>query len=75
MAQLCSEPAAIPVAVPATPFTDVGGVACPLSFLPQQTTALVPAWIAQLCAALAPPAIAIAVPAIPFTESGGVDCP
>jgi len=39
---------------------------------PQQTTAPVPAWIAQLCAK--PVAIAEAVPAVPSTEGGGVAC-
>jgi len=34
---------------------------------PQQTTAPLPAWIAQL-----PPEIADAVPVAPFTEAGGV---
>jgi len=39
------------------PLIDAGGVACPKKSDPQQTTAPVPAWIAQLC----PPPSAIAV--------------
>ena len=39
-------PAAIVKAVPAVPSTEAGGGVSPLT--PQQTTAPVPAWIAQL---------------------------
>jgi hypothetical protein len=41
--------------------------------LPQQTTALVPARIAQLCASPRP--IFVALPLVPFTVGGGVDSP
>jgi hypothetical protein len=73
MAQAWLEPAAIAAAVPALPFTDGGGVACPTEFSPQQMTAPVAAWIAQL--KLSPVATAIAVPAVPSTDGGGVACP
>ena len=62
------------LAVPLVPSTVTGGVDCPLfPLLPQQTTAPVSAWIAQLWEL--PAAMALAVPAVPFTESGGVDSP
>jgi len=40
---------------------------------PQQTSAPVPSWIAQL--KVSPAAIADAVPVLPVTEPGGVRCP
>jgi hypothetical protein len=55
------------------PSTVGGAAACPKSFQPQQTTAPVPAWIAQLW--FPPIAIAEAVPLVPSTEEGGVACP
>lgn len=66
-------PTAIAEAAPVTPFTESGGVASPEELPPQQTTAPVPALIAQLWAL--PAAIAVAVPAVPFTDGGGVACP
>jgi hypothetical protein len=48
MAQLWDEPAEIAEALPAAPFTEAGGVACPISLAPQQTTTPLPDWIAQL---------------------------
>jgi hypothetical protein len=51
IAQLWLAPAEIAEALPAVPSTEGGGVACPASssssLALQQTTAPVPAWIAQ----------------------------
>src|SRR5262245_47016375 len=66
-------PAAIAEAVPSVPSTEGGGVACPWSFKPQQTTVPLPAWIAQLCPE--PTVIAVAVPLVPLTDAGGVASP
>jgi hypothetical protein len=41
--------------------------------MPQQTTALLFAWIAQLWLPKKPAEIAVAEPAVPSTEGGGVD--
>jgi hypothetical protein len=59
--------------VPALPSTEGGGVACPFQLAPQQTTAPLPAWIAQLWYLLV--AIGEALPWVPSTEGGGVACP
>ncbi len=72
MASVWVPPAAIAEAVPSVPSTEGGGVACP-RYEPQQTTAPLPAWIAQLWPL--PAAIAEAVPSVPSTEGGGVACP
>jgi len=73
IAQLCSKPAVIAMAVPVVPSTAAGGVDWPWLSRPQQTTLPVPAWIAQLCNR--PAAIELAVPEMPSTAVGGVDCP
>jgi hypothetical protein len=70
---VCVSDAEIAEAVPEVPFTAAGGVAAPWVSAPQQTTAPVPAWIAQECKS--PAAIAVAVPALPSTEGGTVACP
>jgi hypothetical protein len=74
MAQLKLLPAAIAEATPVVPSTEGGGVVPRrwLLYQPQQTTALVPAWMAQLCQ---PAATTEAVPVVPFTEAGGVALP
>src|SRR5215471_17477461 len=73
IARVWFPPAAIADAAPAVPLTEAGGVACNQSFAPQQTTAPLPAWIAQLCSS--PAAIAVAVPMVPSTDGGGVASP
>ncbi len=65
-----SGPAAIALALPVVPSTDPGGLAAPKESSPQQTTALVPDWIAQLWRP--PPAIALALPVLPLTDAGGL---
>src|SRR5262249_61616682 len=65
--------AAFAGAVPAVPSTEGGGVVGAMPFPPQQTTAPVPAWIAQLW--YPPAVIAEAVPAVPSTDGGGVVSP
>ena len=63
-------PTAIAIALPALPSTDAGGLAWPEKSSPQQATAPVPNWIAQLWKG--PAAIAIALPALPSTDAGGL---
>src|SRR5262245_11178876 len=55
--------------MPLVPSTAEGGVDCPPELSPQQTTAPVPRWIAQLWDGAA--AIAEAVPSGPCTDEGG----
>ena len=65
-----------PTAIASAPeLTVPGGVRSASAGLlaPQQMTAPVVAWIAQLVTW--PVAIAVAVPLVPFTEAGGVACP
>jgi len=71
IAQLCHRPPSTALAVPEVPLTEVGGVACPSAFKPQQTAFPVPAWIAQTWESPTP--IELAVPEVPLTEAGGVD--
>jgi hypothetical protein len=51
------------------PFTDGGGAISGKPWIPQQTTAPVPAWIAQLWPP--PAAIEVAAPEMPSTDAGG----
>jgi hypothetical protein len=69
IAQLCSPPAAIAVALPEVPFTDGGGDDWPALSYPQQIASLAPLLIAQLW--YPPAVIAVALPEVPFTEDGG----